>query len=101
MKHRDADGTAYERSRPQMCATARQHARKIGGTVVQRAAGNTGGRPKVGDCRIETVVPRAVFDALKAEELATNTYRTRIAANVLCEWASRTTGHPISPHDKA
>jgi len=50
------------------------------------------GRPRVGDVRIEITVPRAVFDLLLARENITNVYRTRIAADVLCQWASRETG---------
>jgi hypothetical protein len=41
------------------------------------------GRPKLGDARIECVVPQAVFDALKARETLTGIYRTRIAAQIL------------------
>jgi hypothetical protein len=58
------------------------------------------GRPKVGDCRIETVVPKEVMALLIQREQAGHGYRTRIAANVLCEWASRTTGHRITSYDQ-
>ena len=57
------------------------------------------GRPRVGDCRLEMIVPRAVMEVIIAREQCTNVYRTRIAANVLCEWASRTTGKNIRPYD--
>jgi len=50
------------------------------------------GRPRVGDCRIEVTVPRAVFELLLERERVTDIYRTRIAADVLCQWASRETG---------
>jgi hypothetical protein len=41
------------------------------------------GRPRLGDARIECVVPRAVLDALKVRESSTGIYRTRIAAEIL------------------
>jgi hypothetical protein len=50
------------------------------------------GRPRFGDVRIEITVPRAVIDLLLERERVTNVYRTRIAADVLCQWASRETG---------
>jgi hypothetical protein len=56
------------------------------------------GRPKVGDIRIQFVVPKAVLDVLMARERATSIDRTRIAANVLCSWASRVSGKRISPY---
>jgi hypothetical protein len=46
------------------------------------------GRPKLGDCRVECVVPKAVYDRLVAEEQAGHGYRTRVAAGVLCDWAN-------------
>jgi len=39
------------------------------------------------------------MEVIIAREQCTNVYRTRIAANVLCEWASRTTGKNIRPYD--
>jgi hypothetical protein len=42
------------------------------------------GRPRLGDYRIECVVPKAALDELKRRETATGIYRTRIAANILC-----------------
>jgi hypothetical protein len=41
------------------------------------------GRPRLGDCRIETVVPQAVMDELIRREKRGLGYRTRIAAQVL------------------
>ena len=41
------------------------------------------GRPKLGDCRIEFMVPQAVMDELLRREREGQGYRTRIAANVL------------------
>jgi hypothetical protein len=34
------------------------------------------------------MVPRDVFDQLVCAEQKTGTYRTRVAANVLCNWAT-------------
>jgi hypothetical protein len=48
---------------------------------------NPRGRPRVGDVRIETVIPQRVMDELLKHERAGRGYRTRVAANVLCEWA--------------
>lgn len=59
------------------------------------------GRPRVGDCRIEFTIPRAVMQALIDREEKTKVYRTRLAANVLCDWASRTTGRAIQAYDLA
>jgi hypothetical protein len=42
------------------------------------------GRPRLGDCRIETVIPQAVMDELIRREKLGLGYRTRIAAQVLC-----------------
>ena len=57
------------------------------------------GRPRVGDLRIEVTIPQAVMQVLMAREAQTNTYRTRVAANVLCAWASRTSGRKIQAYD--
>jgi hypothetical protein len=46
------------------------------------------GRPKLGDFRLETMLPHTVFKKLLRVENETGVYRTRIAANVLCNWAS-------------
>jgi hypothetical protein len=45
------------------------------------------GRPRLGDVRVEVVVPQAVFNRLLREESTTGIYRTRLAAQVLCRWA--------------
>jgi hypothetical protein len=45
------------------------------------------GRPRLGEYRLECMLPRAVLDALIERENESGVYRTRIAANVLCEWA--------------
>lgn len=42
------------------------------------------GRPRLGDVRIECVVPRAVMDELIRREKQGHGYRTRVAANILC-----------------
>jgi hypothetical protein len=55
------------------------------------------GRPKLGDCRIETMIPQRVMSLLIAREREGKGYRTRQAANILCEWASRQTGSKIRP----
>jgi hypothetical protein len=57
------------------------------------------GRPRVGDVRIELVVPKAVMDLILERERVTNVYRTRIAANVLCQWASRETGKVVRAYN--
>jgi hypothetical protein len=46
------------------------------------------GRPRVDSRRVECMVPPEVYEQLIREEQASGTYRTRVAANVLCEWAS-------------
>jgi hypothetical protein len=57
------------------------------------------GRPKLGDVRIEVVVPKAVMTLMLQREAQTNVYRTRIAANVLCNWASKETGQHITAYN--
>jgi hypothetical protein len=42
------------------------------------------GRPKLGDCRLEMIVPKAVMTELLRRESKGQGYRTRIAANILC-----------------
>jgi hypothetical protein len=49
--------------------------------------------------RIEITVPKAVVDLLLEREAATNVYRTRIAAEVLCQWASRETGKVVRTYN--
>lgn len=57
------------------------------------------GRPRVGDYRLETTVPREVMEALKREGAECGQYHTRVAALVLCEWAkASTTGSAYSSH---
>jgi hypothetical protein len=46
------------------------------------------GRPRLNNVRVECMVPQAVYDRLIAEEQAGRGYRTRVAANVLCDWAN-------------
>jgi hypothetical protein len=48
------------------------------------------GRPRldVPNVRVECMVPREVYDKLLAAERAGLGYRTRVAANVLCNWAN-------------
>jgi hypothetical protein len=59
------------------------------------------GRPSLGDttARIEITVPRAVVDLLIERERVTNVYRTRIACNVLCKWASRESGKIVRAYN--
>jgi hypothetical protein len=45
------------------------------------------GRPRLGDFRLECILPNSVKRRLIQEERRTHVYRTRVAANVLCEWA--------------
>jgi hypothetical protein len=50
------------------------------------------GRPKVGSYRLETIVTHDVLEELMREEAASGLYRTRVAANVLCNWAKQQRG---------
>ena len=45
------------------------------------------GRPKLGSFRLECMVPGQVLAELMRQEAETGLYRTRVAANVLCNWA--------------
>jgi hypothetical protein len=56
-------------------------------TAKQQVTHSRVGRPRLGDWRLETMLPRSVLDALVERENETGVYRTRIAANVLSEWA--------------
>jgi len=47
--------------------------------------GRARGRPRLGDVRLETIVPKAVWEELLRREAATGVYRTRVAANILTE----------------
>ena len=54
------------------------------------------GRPRlaVPNVRVECMVPRTVLEQLVREEQAGHGYRTRVAASVLCEWATaKSTAH--------
>jgi hypothetical protein len=50
------------------------------------------GRPRLDTVRIETCVPRKVYNQLVRVESSTGIYRTRVACSVLCEWANSTSG---------
>jgi hypothetical protein len=45
------------------------------------------------------MVPQEVMRLLIQREREGQGYRTRIAARILCEWASRTTGKPLSAYN--
>jgi hypothetical protein len=45
------------------------------------------GRPRLDTVRVECCVPRQVLDKLVQEEARSGTYRTRVAAHILCNWA--------------
>jgi hypothetical protein len=51
------------------------------------------GRPRCGDWRLECVLPRYVLEELMREEIASGLYRTRVAANVLINWAQKSNGN--------
>jgi hypothetical protein len=53
-------------------------------TYLKQPAKQGRGRPKLGDCRIECVVPQAVMNELIKREKQGQGYRTRVAANILC-----------------
>ena len=42
------------------------------------------GRPKLGEWRLQCIVPRAVLDELLRREEQSGIYRTRVAAEILC-----------------
>jgi hypothetical protein len=42
------------------------------------------GRPKLGVCRLETMLPAAALNELIRREEQTGIYRTRVAAAILC-----------------
>jgi len=56
-------------------------------------------QPPKRSVRIEITVPKAVLDVLMARERETNVYRTRIASNVLCNWASSETGKVVRAYN--
>jgi hypothetical protein len=45
------------------------------------------GRPRLGDYRLETMLPIQVLNELVRVETESGVYRTRVAANVLLDWA--------------
>jgi hypothetical protein len=47
------------------------------------------GRPRCGSYHLQTMLPKKVLDELVRVENETDVYRTRVAANVLCEWANQ------------
>jgi hypothetical protein len=47
------------------------------------------GRPKLGDYRLQAILPQFVLNELMRVENETEVYRSRVAANVLCEWAKK------------
>jgi len=56
------------------------------------------GRPRVGDYRIECIIPKDALAVLVQHETETGIYRTRLAANAICQWASATSGKSIAPY---
>jgi hypothetical protein len=65
---------------------------KNSGTIRVIAVYRRRGRPRlpVANYRVECTVPPAVFNKLVQVESQTGTYRTRVAAHVLCNWAGVT-----------
>ena len=53
------------------------------------------GRPKLGSFRLECMVPGQVLAELMRQEAETGLYRTRVAANVLCNWARDSAKRPV------
>ncbi len=47
------------------------------------------GRPRCGVYHLQTILPQNVLDELVRVENETDVYRTRIAANVLSNWAQQ------------
>lgn len=47
------------------------------------------GRPRVGSYRLQCMLPAVVIEELVRIENESGDYRTRVAANVLCEWAQK------------
>jgi hypothetical protein len=56
----------------------------------QQKAPEGRGRPRLGSFRLECMLPQQVLDELVRIENETGIYRTRVAANVLCEWLKTT-----------
>jgi hypothetical protein len=68
---------------------------KSAGQVMQVVVVRGRGRPRLDTRRVECMVPREVYEQLIREEAATNVYRTRVAAHVLCEWAATRSGQQL------
>lgn len=47
------------------------------------------GRPRVGIYRLQCILPAQVLNELMTIENETDVYRTRVAAQVLCDWANK------------
>jgi len=47
------------------------------------------GRPRIGTYRLQCILPAQVLNELLNVENETDVYRTRIAAQILCEWAEQ------------
>jgi len=43
------------------------------------------GRPRCGEYRLETMLPKACLDELIRRETKSGQYRTRVAAQILCD----------------
>jgi hypothetical protein len=56
------------------------------------------GRPKLGDVRFNVIVPKDAWAAILRQEKESGTYRTRIAANIICTWATKEAGWKITPY---
>ena len=69
------------------CQNVLHHVIRTQSQPQQQQSVNGRGRPRLGSFRLETMLPRAVLLELERVECETGVYRTRIAANVLCEWA--------------
>ena len=69
--------------------------------TMQQVVKNKGGRPRLPqpNIRIECMVPKEVMELLISRERQGHGYRTRIAARVLCNWASHETGKPIASYN--
>ena len=51
------------------------------------------GRPRLGTFRLECMLPAKVLAELMRQEAETGLYRTRVAANVLVQWAKNGGAH--------
>lgn len=57
------------------------------------------GRPRVGDERIWIILPKAAIRVLTERGDRAEVSRARVAAGIICNWASRETGTVIAPYD--